>query len=234
MSAPGIVTIERSEDSKLSDPNGRGMSATYAAQRTCPRSCPLLRAGCYAEGPSPVKYTTWRVNRAKHVDARKIAELEAAGIRRLSGWRRLRVHVVGDCATPAAAALVGGAMADHERKRGARAWTYTHAWRTIARRAWRGARVAASCESIADVRKAWRRGYGAALLVERHPNGRKAYDVGGVRVIPCPAQWTDPRTGARSTYCERCEVCAELRPGGDVVGFEADRGTLRAVRAVLE
>ena len=139
MSAPGIVVIERTADAKLSDPNGRGMSATYAAQSTCPAGCPLRAAGCYAEGPSPVKYTTWRVNRAarvRHVTPAQLAEREAAGIRALSGWRRLRVHVVGDCPSTAAARLVGAAMADHERKRGRAAWTYTHAWRTIARAAW--------------------------------------------------------------------------------------------------
>ncbi len=180
-----------------------------------------------------MKFTTWRLNRARHVDPRELARREAAGIRALSGWRRLRVHVVGDCRTAVAAAIVGAAMVAHEAKRGARAWTYTHAWRTLRRAAWKGARVAASCESVADVRRAWSKGYGAALLVERHPD-RKAYELDGVRVIPCPAQWTDPRTGDRSTYCDRCEVCAELAPGGVVVGFEADRGTRPAVAAALE
>jgi hypothetical protein len=48
-SSPGVIVIERSEDAKLSDPDGFGVSATYVAQQTCPADCPLMDAGCYAE-----------------------------------------------------------------------------------------------------------------------------------------------------------------------------------------
>jgi hypothetical protein len=49
VNAPGVIVMERSEDAKLSDPDGMGVSATYVSQETCPADCPLLNNGCYAE-----------------------------------------------------------------------------------------------------------------------------------------------------------------------------------------
>src|SRR5262245_8197094 len=81
------------------------VSATYAAQASCPTTCPFLRNGCYAElGASFAGFTTNRLNKAAAADgarALEVAKAEAAAIATLSGKRPLRLHVVGDCRTDA-------------------------------------------------------------------------------------------------------------------------------------
>lgn len=228
--APAFA-VEWSAADKLSPPDGIGMSATYAGQRTCPASCPLLGAGCYGES-GHVALITRRLNRAR-VEADAIARVEADAIGCLSGRRHLRVHVVGDCRTARGAALVGAAMVAHTAKHGRRAWTYTHAWRDIPRRAWRGAQAIASCERLADVRAAWRKGYAAAIIVPAWPAEHRVYKLRGVRVVPCPASFRDA-AGQRRAYCEDCAVCAEAAPGGYVVGFEPHGTGAAIVRRYVE
>lgn len=73
MRTPGVIVVERSEDAKLSDPDGLGVSATYVAQESCPESCPLLGNGCYAETGN-VGIHTNRINaQAKELKRRKKA-----------------------------------------------------------------------------------------------------------------------------------------------------------------
>lgn len=227
-----ISVVEKSGDTKLS-PNG-GVSATWAPQSTCPTSCPLLGAGCYAEtGRSG--FQTRRLNRvAKGKGRQSLAEEEARKIGELTGLRKLRVHVVGDCATPESASIIGRAMRAHERKHGKAAWTYTHAWKTVPKAAWKGAKVLASCHSITDVKEARKKGFGTALVVPPHPTN-KVYELGGEKIIPCPAQFL--RNKVRTVTCEDCTLCQRpefLRREKLTIGFEADRGTAKKMLTVLQ
>ena len=78
-----------------------GMAATYAAQVTCPRSCPLLGAGCYAEGYTSTvgshTSTLTRAARGAGAGHLRVARAEAREIDKLPGGLPLRLHVVGDC-----------------------------------------------------------------------------------------------------------------------------------------
>jgi hypothetical protein len=223
-----ISAVEQSENAKL----GR-ISATYAPQQTCPSTCPLINNGCYAER-GLVGIITRRLNRTARATKKGLAKLrillaeqEAEKIRNLSGKNNLRVHVVGDCATPTAAKIIGRAMVRHETRRwGQAAWTYTHAWRKIPLAAWQGARVLASCQTPAEVKQALAKGYAAALITPVHPTN-KVYQYGGLNILPCPAQFkTD---GKRTVTCEDCTICqnpAMLRARNLVLGFQPD-GTTR-------
>lgn len=156
----------------------------------------------------------------------KLAKEEAEQISKLTGERKLRVHVVGDCAAPQAARIIGRAMVAHEGKHRKAAWTYTHAWRKVPLSAWQGARVLASCQHPEEVPEARRRGYECTLVVPKHPT-HKVYDYHGLSVLPCQAQFKDKNGNKRST-CEECAICQRpdmLRKHGYVVGFEADAGT---------
>lgn len=223
------LAVERTENSKLSDPNGAGMSCTYAQQSTCPPACPLLGAGCYTE-KGPLAFTTHRLNRAPVDTPAHLARMEADQIAQLSGWRRLRVHVVGDCRTPAAARIIGDAMKMHTARHNRAAWTYTHGWRQgVTREDWRGAAVLASCETPTQARQAADRGYPVALIVPKHPS-RQTYTYHGLQVLPCPAQFKT--NGTRGTTCERCRICEDpdqLTARGLVLGFEPDPQTRAAV-----
>lgn len=234
-----ISIVEKSGDMKLSAT--RNVSATWVPQVTCPDSCPLKNNGCYAETGN-AGFQTRRLNalaakantkRGRVALIREIATLEAAGIRKLSGDRQLRVHVVGDCTDHIAASLVGGAMLDHTAKQGKAAWTYTHAWRTVPKKAWVGAAVVASCDHISDIPHARAKGYGTSVLTPKHPTNH-LYKLGGETIIPCPAQFK--HNGHRVVTCEFCTLCKRpdfLREKKLSVGFEPDGTTGKKVIAIM-
>jgi hypothetical protein len=222
-----VICVERSDDAKLT--SYYGMSATYVSQASCPPGCALLGAGCYGEH-GRVQFHTNRLNASAAAAAatpQQLAELEAAAIDRLSGWFKLRTHVVGDCSTVEAAGLVGAAMVRHEARRGRHAWTYTHAWPDVPAAAWRGARVLASCDTGAQLAAARRRGYVGLALIIPPTRSPKAQRRGRLTVIPCPAQFRRP-DGTRHSTCDRCQLCADLAAGRHprtVVGFQPDAQT---------
>ena len=196
------------------------VSTTSVSQASCPKDCPFLRAGCYAETGGMQPMTTRRLNSASETRPDVIARLEAAAIDRLPGGRKLRVHVVGDSRTRRAASITGSAMQRYERRSGRVAWTYTHAWSRIPITSWRGAGVMASTHSATEIKKARARGYAAVISVpDRHPS-RKAYQVGTETVVPCPAQFRDS-----GVTCETCNLCMQpdvMRARKLTVAFQPD------------
>lgn len=206
----GVKAVELSKNSKLG-----GASATYVTQDSCPDSCALKKNGCYAENDL-VGMITSRLNTDANgqYSPLKIAKIEAAAIGTLSGKRHLRVHVVGDCRSNASAKVVAKAMIGHAKKFGKKAWSYTHAWKTVEASSWLGQSVLASCESTRDAKLAMDRGYAVALVVTDFQSN-KAYDLDGLKVIPCPAQ-------VRETNCTKCRLCMgsiSLLDKGAVIGF---------------
>ena len=186
--------------------------ATYASQSTCPKACPFRGAGCYAES-GPMSFVTRRLNKRKRAPFLTIAD-EAEAIRAIPSGvdRDLRVHVVGDCPTAACAITLGLAMVDFEKRTGRRAWTYSHAWRSVPVRAWRGANVLASCESVEAVKLAQKKGYAAALVVPRGAPLPK-----GIKAKLC--QHTVD--GSQCIKCRRCLNVAALKKSKLVTVFEA-------------
>lgn len=173
------------------------LACTYVSQVSCPPGCPFKGNGCYAEA-GPAGLTTARLNRAAaahDLTPLALARLEADAVDALPADRDLRLHVVGDCVTPAAAVAVAAAAGRYRRR----------------------VSVLASCETTADVRAAHAAGYAAALAVTRFPSDR-AFTVDGVRVVPCPAQ-TRP-----AVTCATCRLCTDdrrLHASGLAIGFAA-------------
>jgi hypothetical protein len=234
-----VSVVERSGDRKLT--HAKNVSSTWVPQQSCHSDCPFKANGCYAEFNKSGLHTH-RLNRVARQAKQALAKLrvrlareEASLIRtKLTGTRQLRVHVVGDCATPQAASIVGAAMVDHEKKHGQPAWTYTHSWRRILPKHWKGARVMASCEKAEDVPKAMARGYAAVLVVPPHPTN-KVYQFKGLNIVPCPAQFKD-KTGKYPVTCEYCTLCKNpdrLRERNLVVGFQPDGYTTGKVLKVI-
>jgi len=218
------------------------VSASYVPQLTCPGAsktdrviCPLLNDGCYAEF-GHVGFTTNRLNsnaskRKRSIAALRvlIAYLEARAIRALTGLRQFRGHVVGDCPDAKSATLIGSAMVAHERKHGKAAWIYTHWWPIVARSAWQGANVLASCNNTSEIAAARARGFGTACVVPPHPTN-KIYELNGELIVPCPAQFK--HNGRRIVTCEFCTLCKRpdfLLEHKLSVGFEPDSGTTKRV-----
>lgn len=181
---PSAIAVEKSKNAKTGE-----VSATYASQSSCPRSCPLMGAGCYAES-GPCNMTTQRLNRSPVQSPIEVALEEAAAIRTLSGKRPLRVHVVGDCRTNEAAIHVSRAMADYPNA----SWTYTHAWRDVDVESWNGQHVTASCETFEAVEEAYAKGYKSTAIVLAEPDSRAIMcpqQTKGVQCVDCKLCWTE-------------------------------------------
>ena len=229
-----VVAIETTDNRKLGP-----VSATYASQDSCPGSCPWFGQGCYAEH-GPISFTTHRLNRSTVRGALRIAEAEARAIDTLTGDRLLRLHIVGDARTDAAAKVLGKAAARYSARgnvprRGRKVWGYTHAWRTVSRDSWGNAvSILASVETVRDARQAMERGYAAAVVVANFER-ETAYPIDGVTVVPCPEQ-------TRGITCRDCGLCRDderLRSAGLVIAFEAHgsgavnmRRTLRSLPVI--
>lgn len=225
--APAVFAVEVTDGSKLGK-----VSATYAAQASCPSACVFRDAGCYAEHGPLSMLTTKRLNRAAGTEAtpESVAIEEAERIDQLTGTRDLRLHVVGDCSTEGAARIVAAAAARYTARGGGRVWTYTHAWRTVPREAWGTVSVLASCETIADIQAARARGYATSLTVQDHLTD-KAHTLIDETVLPCPEQ-------TRGVQCATCRLCtddARLRDTGRTIAFalHGDRAGLSKARNTL-
>lgn len=223
-----VSIVAKSANSKIGP-----MSATYAAQVTCPTTCPLRGAGCYAETGATGFSTRQRndVANAQNVELLDVIRLEADGIRSLAKNKNaqdLRVHVVGDSPTPEAARITSAAMQEYRETTGKRAYTYTHAWRDVARDDWGNESVLASCEDVEDARTAMDKGYAAAIVVAEHTSN-KAWRDSDVTVIPCPNQ-------TRGVQCKDCGLCMDankLLARRAVIAFAAHGTNAETVKATV-
>jgi hypothetical protein len=228
-------------------PRAPFVCSTYTAiDKTCDDSCTFKarggeRRGCFADDGF-TRILSDRLNAAaewaspEQVVAEEVRLIDAAWRRRVPqdgarGGRDMRLHVGGDVGSAEGARMLAGAAERWRRRGGGLVWTYTHSWRTIPRADW-GAFVSvlASVERPAELAEARLRGYAAAIVVERFPNGAKAWMVRGTRVIPCPAE-------TRGTNCADCRLClgeVDLVAMRAAIAFEV-HGAARnvAVRSLL-
>lgn len=192
------------------------ISATHVAQLSCPTTCAFINAGCYAEDAHLSAYVTKRLNRGVDPDITKtmIASIEAEAIDALSGDRDLRLHVVGDSTTVNGTKKIAAAGERYMARGGRKAFTYTHAWRSVPRSAWGAVSVLASCETEGDVREAHARGYATVLVVGEHVTERR-HRREGIDLLPCPQE-------TRGVTCAECRLCmddARLRDEGCTIAF---------------
>jgi hypothetical protein len=189
------------------------VSATYVSQVSCPKDCTWLKSGCYAEAGNAA-FTTNRLNKAEgtSLDA---ALSEAESIRGLSGTFPLRLHIVGDCPNEISADIVSDACENFKNK----VWSYTHAWRSVARVYWRKVSILASCETLRDTVAAMQRGYAASIVVSKFKSDKawiENSEAGPIKVIPCPNQ-------TKGVTCTKCQLCWKdtfLLKNKSVIAFE--------------
>jgi hypothetical protein len=226
---------------------------TYASiHATCVDDCPFKRGGCYVDAGF-TKFAGALLDQAvldktaaqvAAIEARLIDEAFPQRLKRTSsgmravggvpqdgarGGRDLRLHVGGDAADEESARLLAGAAQRWRARGGGSVWTYTHSWRRVTRAAW-GASISvlASVESAADARLAIARGYAPAIVVPEFPLGRRAFEVEGLKFIPCPAE-----TGKRT--CVDCRLCLDrpLVQLGAGIAFKAHGNDAERVLAAL-
>lgn len=259
-------------------------SATNASQASCPNGmnnasgyrCPLLGSGCYAEEGNQGSQTR-NLNKASGFDNKRpsvpispeeVAENEAIVIESAYvTWKLLRLnngvrlHVVGDCVTPAAARTVNRAaemlVESHLQGAGVRAdrttknvWNYTHAWRDVPRSAWSpNISVLASCDRIEDLEEAHKRGYGCAVVVptylqekistetEKLVYSGKAFTASnGFKIIPCPHEVQSMNEAGERAWCINCGLCMKdewLHKNKAAIAFAAHTGGAKKVARQL-
>lgn len=221
-----MYAVLHSKNSKVGD-----VAATYAPiSKTCPVSCPLRDNGCYAQGGN-VGFKVARTEEySTGLNGDTVATLEGDEIadmaRHAPTNHALRIHVSGDATTDYRAAQMARGAARWPGK----VWSYTHAWRDVARESWGRVSVLASCETLAQVILAQAKGYAAALVVAEHPSDGRAFRTsGGVKVIPCPSQ-------TRDIKCTDCKLCWDdelLLRQGACISFAAHGATKKRTLKVI-
>lgn len=204
----GATYVEGSKNSKLN--GSQKVDSTYASiEATCPKTCPFKGEGCYAQlGYTAI--TTHRLDdEAKGLSSIDVARAEAKAInesykgKEVPVGRALRLHVAGDVRSKTAVRIIKKAIIKWQQRGGGKAWTYTHAWRTIPSYEWGPINILASVETVADANEAVNRGYVPAMVVQEHKS-EKAYKVEGsdIKWIPCPQQ-------TRGVGCSDCKLCMD-------------------------
>ena len=212
----GVILVLNSANKKLS--RDESVAATYVSQNSCPKTCPFLENGCYAELGNTGIHTKKlnQVSVGNPVDL-AIAEadliMSALTVNRNSikfGGTPMRLHVVGDSATVAGTKILAHA-AEKWVTRAGPVWTYTHGWKRVKREHWGMVSVLASCERRHELDEARAKGYAGALVVDEH-RYTKALDlrtrsskdkskfVGGYKYLPCPNQ-------TKGVTCTECKLC---------------------------
>ncbi len=230
--ATQVVIVVRTRNAKL---RKKGQATVYATTvpvvQTCPKSCPLLDHGCYGQRkPGGHVARLERNAKRRGLTTLDLARDEAEQISRVATTLRtdapLRLHVSGDCRSTASAKIVSAACATWRGP----IWTFTHAWREVARHAWAPISVLASLERSVDALVTLAQGYAPALLVSKHPeDGRAWFDQTGVRFIPCPNE-------TRGITCVECRLCFDadaLLRRATGISFAPHGSGKRRVTAVL-
>lgn len=223
---------------------GPYVSSTYVSiAKTCPSSCEFKDNGCYVQA-GPTKLAAEALDAAAEGwTALEVIRAEADAIDRTfprgvpqdgaRGGRDLRLHVGGDVSCSRGAAELAVAAKAWRDRGGGDVWSFTHKWRTVESAAWGPwISVLASCDSIADVSRAWTRGYAPAVVVRSFPHGHKAWRAGRFTFVPCPVE-----AGAQTT-CATCRLCMSdirLRSSRLVIAFaEHGPGRVRRLPIVAE
>lgn len=219
------------------------MAATYAPIAvSCSTACKLhpVHGGlCYADGGKVKMATRDDVDRTpSKVRPLDVARAEGAalflafrhslqrgrGIPHLSGAPRiLRLHVSGDARTPAAARTLGLVASWWRAEGGGEVYTYTHAWRDVARGQWGpDVSVLASLDHEREAPQARARGYRVhADVVATHGSARATRGQ-----VPCPNQ-------TRGVLCAKCGLCMlerEVFAGTRAASFDRVRFAAHGMR----
>jgi hypothetical protein len=206
----GAIYVEDSKNTKLL--GSKKVDSTYTAiKQSCPDTCALKDEGCYAQTSYVGMVNHRNERRAKGQSPLQVARSEARAIDESYGGgqvpqgRDLRIHVAGDSRTIKGTRSIVAAVSRWKKRGGGDVWSYTHAWRHVARKVWGDVSTLASIDKVEEASQARAQGYAPALVVPYH-SSEKAYTLPGsdVKWIPCPNQ-TKP--GGKEIGCTDCRLC---------------------------
>lgn len=201
------------------------MPAVMASKQTCPTTCALRGAGCYAEhGPSAIHW-----NRLSAGDGGKNAvsfEQLLHLIRALPKRIRWRYGTAGDL-PPADADIL--ALADANAGRQAIVFTHGRRYETYREAARRGLHINVSADTPAQADAVLDAAPDMSVVtVLPHDTGRgKLRTPAGREIAVCPA------TYAKRVNCTTCNLCSGRRPRNVIVGFPAHGARKKVITARL-
>lgn len=128
----GAIYVSDSGNTKIM--GSKKVDATYVSiKASCPKDCPLMGEGCYAQ-MSYVGITTHRLDEeAAGFSPLQAARGEASAIDQsykggpVPVGRDLRLHVAGDSRTLAGTRVINNAVKRWKKRGGGDCWSYTHA-----------------------------------------------------------------------------------------------------------
>ena len=223
MTAPRFSFVRASANRKTGP-----MPVTNTDASTCPNSCALKGAGCYAE-TGPVGWQ-WSKRTAPGVGL-SLAEL-CRYIRTIGGGQLWRHNVAGDL--PGAGETIDAdALAKITRaNRGRRGFTYTHKPDTPANIAAiktataAGFTVNLSADNGADADRLARHGLPLVTIIPADA-GKVSHTPAGRKIVLCPAESSDRVT------CVTCGICAlPARPY--IIGFKPKGARRRMVEQLAK
>jgi hypothetical protein len=188
-------------------------STRVSIEATCPDSCPFKEAGCYERAGFTGPLTRELDQAARGFTADAVIATETSLIDSAfhggqvpqdgaRGGRDLRLHVGGDVSSARGAKMLARAASRWRARGGGSVWTFTARWRTIGRESWgEHISVLASVQSVGAAQAAIERGYRPALVVRQLVNER-AFEAGGIKLIPCPAE-------TLGKTCVECRLCVD-------------------------
>jgi hypothetical protein len=203
----GAIYVSDSGNTKIM--GTKKVDATYVSiKASCPKDCPLMGEGCYAQ-LSYVGITTHRLDdeaagfsplKAARAEAKVIDESYKGGD--VPTGRDLRLHVAGDSRTITGTRILNKAVKRWRQRGGGACWSYTHAWKNVSRQEWDQVSILASITTVDEVSAARQQGYAPAIVVSEFPS-EKAYQLPGsdIKWIPCPAQTKE------GIGCSDCRLC---------------------------
>lgn len=204
--AIGARYVSDSGNTKIG--GSKKIDATYVSiDASCPTTCSLKGESCYAQTSFVGMHGKKLDKEAKGFSPLVVAQEEASAIRqsykgkKVPQSRALRLHVAGDSRTVKGTRLINKAVGNWKSRGGGACWSYTHAWKAVARKEWSNVSILASINSIDEVIAARKQGYAPTLVVAEHPS-EKAYTLPGsdVKWIPCPNQ-------TKEVGCSDCQLC---------------------------
>ena len=219
-----MFLVKKSKNRKIGN-----IASTYLPiAQTCPITCPLRNAGCYAKASFVAIHNSRLQKACSNKSAYDLIRKEAREIISNGASARgksLRLHVSGDVRTN----KMAGLLANAEKHWDGKVYTYTHSWRNISRKSWKNISVLASVENIEDAAKALRKGYAPAMIVEKHPENKRAFIKNGLKLIPCPQQTME-------ITCEKCKLCMNdkfLKATKSVITFAAHGAAKKRALTVI-
>jgi hypothetical protein len=189
------VSLRPSGNDKLT--GGRKDLNFYATYRevgtTCPSTCPLLNAGCYAQGGNVPIHARGRVSESDGVVyLRELSRIPHGAI--------MRLHVSGDVLLHDALdvdylnAIIHGATLRPDMT----FYSYTHAWRMIDRAEFvfpKNLVINASCDNEEEVAEARAAGWDTVTVVPESVEGKRYGNM-----VVCPQQTV-------GMSCAECKLC---------------------------